>query len=95
MKSNNTYIYILSLLLAGELFTTSCSDLLTEDPNSYYEKKEIFASEEKAAMAVTGVYDKLPTLYGYMDMAFHVRTIPTTCRDRPPIRADETSPITN
>ena len=70
MKSNNTYIYILSLLLAGELFTTSCSDLLTEDPNSYYEKKEIFASEEKAAMAVTGVYDKLPTLYGYMDMAF-------------------------
>ena len=41
MKSCNTYIYILSLLLAGGLSTTSCSDLLTEDPSSYYEKKEI------------------------------------------------------
>ena len=70
MKSCNTYIYILSLLLAGGLSTTSCSDLLTEDPSSYYEKKEIFASEEKAAMAVVGVYDELPTLYSYMDMAF-------------------------
>lgn len=69
MKIYKTYLYALGIL-AGGLLNTSCADLLTEDPNSYYEKKDIFSTKAKAAMAVTGVYERLPELYGYMDMAF-------------------------
>lgn len=69
MKTYKTYLYVLGIL-AGSLLQTSCSDLLTEDPNSYYQKKDIFATKAKAAMAVVGVYEELPTLYSYMDMVF-------------------------
>lgn len=69
MKIYKTYLYAIGIL-AGGLLNASCSDLLTEDPNSYYQKKDIFETKAKAAMAVTGVYEQLPTLYGYMDMAF-------------------------
>ena len=69
MKIYKTYLYAFGIL-AGSLLNASCIDMLTEDPNSYYEKKDIFATKAKAAMAVTGVYEQLPTLYGSMDMAF-------------------------
>ena len=69
MKIYKTYLYAFGIL-TGSLLNASCVDMLTEDPNSYYEKKDIFATKAKAAMAVTGVYEQLPTLYGSMDMAF-------------------------
>ena len=63
MKIYKTYLYAFGIL-TGSLLNASCVDMLTEDPNSYYEKKDIFATKAKAAMAVTGVYEQLPTLYG-------------------------------
>ena len=56
MKTYKTYLYVLGIL-AGSLLNASCSDLLTEDPNSYYQKKDIFETKAKAAMAVVGVYE--------------------------------------
>lgn len=53
MKIYKTYLYAFGIL-AGSLLNASCIDMLTEDPNSYYEKKDIFATKAKAAMAVTG-----------------------------------------
>ncbi|SCG93169.1 RagB/SusD family nutrient uptake outer membrane protein [uncultured Bacteroides sp.] len=67
MKKNNLY-YILCLLLCG-LTNSACLDTLTEDPNSYYEKKDFFTDKSKAQMAVVGVYSVLPTLYGDYEMA--------------------------
>ncbi len=66
-KSKN--FYILCLLICS-LVTVSCQDALTEDPDSYYQKKEFFTDKSKAQMAVVGVYSILPTLYGDPEMAF-------------------------
>ena len=50
---------------------TSCSDLLTEKPDSFYEKDLYFSSTANAKMAVTGIYDVLAKLghYGQFEMA--------------------------
>lgn len=65
----NQFIHIASLIIC--LFIGSaCTDTLTEDPGSYYQKKNFFTDKSKAEMAVTGIYEVLPTLYGYTEMAF-------------------------
>lgn len=62
-------VYMASALLLGSL--TSCEDMLTEKPDSFYEKDGYFDSESKAEMAVYGVYSSLSSLnhYGSREMA--------------------------
>lgn len=64
-----TTIYLFGLV-AWTLSAVSCQDTLTEDPDSYYKKDKYFTDHSKAEMAVVGVYDVLPTLYGDKEMAF-------------------------
>lgn len=62
-------LYLLSaLLLAG---FTSCEDLLTEKPNSSYDKDGYFDSEAKAEMAIMGIYSSISDKdhYGWCEMA--------------------------
>ncbi len=59
-------LYILALLVCL-LATTACEETLTENPDSYYNRKDYFTTVDKANMAVIGIYNVLPTLYGYMD----------------------------
>lgn len=61
MKSNLIY-----LLLAGT-FLFSCSDLLEEEPGSYYQRKDFFVNPSNAELAVLGIYNVLPTIYGDKD----------------------------
>ncbi len=65
MTQNRT-LYMFALL-AGMLVATACEDTLTESPDSYYNRKDYFTTVDKADMAVVGIYNVLPTLYGYMD----------------------------
>ena len=62
-------LYIASVLLLTGL--TSCEDLLTEEPNSKYDRDRYFDSEEKAEMAVIGIYSSLSDFnhYGWYEMA--------------------------
>lgn len=64
---NNKVIYIICLLICG-LANSACTDTLTEDPDSNYQKKSFFTDSSKAQMAVTGVYSVLPSLYGDLEM---------------------------
>ena len=41
---------------------SSCEDILTENPGSYYEKSEFFTSEANAKMGIIGIYNVLPLL---------------------------------
>ncbi|MEG1586612.1 MAG: RagB/SusD family nutrient uptake outer membrane protein [Bacteroidales bacterium] len=61
------FIYLITACIGF----TSCTDLLTEDPESYYDSKQFFTSVENAEMAVIGVYDVLANLnhYGQIEMA--------------------------
>ena len=69
MKRNQIF-YTLALLMAA-LTGTACEDALTEQPDSYYERKDFFTNADNAGMAVTGIYNVLPTIYEDKDgMAF-------------------------
>lgn len=61
------YITIFSLIVG----LTSCSDLLTETPDSYYDSTNFFISVENANMAVAGVYNTLGGMghFGQAEMA--------------------------
>ena len=52
MKKIHLLYITFALLLTG---LTSCEDLLTEEPNSKYDRDRYFDSEEKAEMAVMGM----------------------------------------
>ena len=67
MKKNKV-IYLFCLLI-GSLTNSSCTDTLTENPDSSYQKKDFFTNLSNAQMAVIGVYSVLPTLYGDYEMA--------------------------
>lgn len=54
-------------LAATALLTTACEDTLTEQPDSYYEREDYFTTAQKADMAIVGIYNVLPTLYGSKD----------------------------
>ena len=68
MKKIHLLYTTFALLLAG---LTSCEDLLTEEPNSKYDRDRYFDSEEKAEMAVMGIYSSLSDFnhYGWYEMA--------------------------
>ena len=53
--------------------TTSCEDLLTEEPNSSYDKDTFFDSEANAEMAIMGIYSSISDYrhYGWYEMAAH------------------------
>lgn len=65
-------ILLMSALLTGGL-TTSCEDMLTEKPNSSYDKDHFFDSESKAEMAIMGIYNSISDFhhYGWYEMAGH------------------------
>lgn len=64
-KMKSLYKSLLILVGIG-LITSSCEDLLKEDPRSFYSDNNFFETVEQANMAVIGVYDLLGTnkLYG-------------------------------
>ena len=65
------YIFIAATLLGGSVMMTSCNDTLTEKPDSYYEKDTYFDTENKAEMAVLGIYNSISNInhYGSCEMA--------------------------
>ena len=80
MKIYKTYLYALGIL-AGGLLNTSCADLLTEDPNSYYEKKDIFSTKAKAARPLPEYTNDFRNFMGIWTWRFPVRTILIMCRE--------------
>lgn len=66
MSYKNSYIALI-LLMTGGFSLASCQDTLTENPDSYYTRKDFFTNTSNAEMAVTGIYNMLSTLYGYND----------------------------
>lgn len=50
---------------------TSCDDVLTEKPDSFYEKDTYFNTASKAEMAVLGIYNSISNTnhYGSCEMA--------------------------
>lgn len=56
-------IYILAACVAF----ASCEDTLQENPDSYYQRKDFFVNASNAQLAVTGIYNVLPTIYGDKD----------------------------
>lgn len=61
MKSKLIYLLLMGLLGA------SCQDVLEENPDSYYQRKDFFINESNAELAVVGIYNVLPTIYGDKD----------------------------
>ena len=64
-----TLLYMAFALLAVSF--TSCEDMLTETPNSSYDKDGFFSTEAKAEMAVMGIYNSISDYrhYGWYEMA--------------------------
>ena len=52
MKKIHLLYAVFALLATG---FSSCEDLLTEEPNSKYDRDRYFDSEDKAEMAVMGI----------------------------------------
>ena len=69
MMKNNMKKYIAIFCLMSGL--TSCTDLLTETPESYYDSTNYFVSVPNANMAVAAVYNTLGGMghYGQAEMA--------------------------
>lgn len=69
MKKRYTLLYTAFALLILSL--ASCEDMLTEKPNSSYDKDGFFESEAKAEMAVMGIYSSISDYrhYGWYEMA--------------------------
>lgn len=59
----------ISLMLSGAAIAGGCTDILQEAPDSYYERKDFFVSANNAEMAVVGIYNVLPVIYGEKDGA--------------------------
>lgn len=70
MKKYNLLYTALTLLA---VFFASCEDMLTEKPNSSYDKDGFFSTEAKADMAIMGIYSSISDYrhYGYYEMAAH------------------------
>lgn len=61
---------LIYFLMTGLSFT-SCKDMLEENPDSYYKREEFFVNAGNAELAVMGIYNVLPAIYGDKDgMAF-------------------------
>lgn len=70
MKKYNLLYTALTLLT---VFFASCEDMLTEKPNSSYDKDGFFSTEAKADMSIMGIYNSISDYrhYGYYEMAAH------------------------
>ena len=68
MKKIHLLYAVFALLATG---FSSCEDLLTEEPNSKYDRDRYFDSEDKAEMAVMGIYSSLSDFnhYGWYEMS--------------------------
>lgn len=68
MKKIHLLYAVFALLATG---FSSCEDLLTEEPNSNDDRDRYFDSEDKAEMAVMGIYSSLSDFnhYGWYEMA--------------------------
>ena len=68
MKKIHLLYAVFALLATG---FSSCEDLLTEEPNSKYDRDRYFDSEDKAEMSVMGIYSSLSDFnhYGWYEMA--------------------------
>ncbi len=64
-------INILSIFLGISLLLSSCTDLLTEKPDSYYDSAKIFESAKNAQLGLNGIYNSLAGIshYGQWEMA--------------------------
>ncbi len=62
----NKYLSLIPMMAAA-LLSGGCTDIITEDPDSYYERDEFFTTPQKAEMAVLGIYNGLPAIYGEKD----------------------------
>lgn len=74
MKKIHLLYAVFALLATG---FSSCEDLLTEEPNSKYDRDRYFDSEDKAEMAVMGIYSSLSDFnhYGWYEMASIIRLV--------------------
>ncbi len=61
------HIIISAALALAAAGLTGCIDSLTENPASYYERDDIYADATKASLAVMGIYNELPVIYGDKD----------------------------
>ena len=57
MKTNQIVLYMFGLILM--ILQSSCSDLLQENPSSYYTPDKLFTNTNNVNMAVLGIYDVL------------------------------------
>ena len=58
--------YILAFIAAG-ICLSGCTDSLSENPASYYEREDIYTDASKASMAVMGIYNELCVIYADKD----------------------------
>ena len=77
MKKNNT-LYTICFLLAGMCINSACEDILSESPNSSYERKDFFINDAQADMAVLGIYSVLPGIYGD-----NLQRLEASCNQKP------------
>lgn len=54
-------------LLSAWALIASCEDTLKEVPDSYYQRKDFFVNVSNAKLAVEGIYNVLPAIYGDVD----------------------------
>jgi starch-binding outer membrane protein, SusD/RagB family len=64
----NSFSFIVLLLMAG---MTSCTDLLMEKPDSFYDSSKVFENTTNAQLGLNGVYNSLAGIehYGQWEMA--------------------------
>lgn len=65
------FAFVMAVLSVGGF--SSCEDMLTEDPDSSYDKDTFFDSESNAEMAIMGIYNSISDYrhYGWYEMAAH------------------------
>ncbi len=64
--------YLKNILIAmvGCLALSSCEDMLTEKPDSYYDEEKFFSDPDNVSMGIMGIYNVVGSLYGSNMMAF-------------------------
>ena len=67
------HIYIIAMAALSLAAFSSCEDMLTETPDSSYDKDTFFSSEGNANMAVMGIYNSISDNrhYGWYEMGGH------------------------
>ncbi len=74
MKSSSKYLTILMLLIIGLM---SCSELLEEEPTTFFSEDAVYSSEEGVESAINGLY-YIQSSFGYYGAAFHSLIMPVS-----------------